>query len=162
MCRCLCEVTLSEEYFHSSTLSMLFLLVNLGLAPAGKTAKDRIKDTSVSTTTTLTIQNHIALIVTTAQSLLRNNHMLYLLSDSLNSSCMIFPCVCFLSKFYSTSHLVSSGLVTMWWEWSPDRQTPRKSALDKGLFTSHAPRGRNVGPGCAICEPASCDAFKIK
>lgn len=30
------EITLSEEYFHSSTLSMLFLLVNLGLAPTGK------------------------------------------------------------------------------------------------------------------------------
>lgn len=27
------EVTLSEEYFHSSTLSTLFLFVNLGLAP---------------------------------------------------------------------------------------------------------------------------------
>lgn len=30
------EITLSEEYFHSSTLSMLFLLVNLGLAPTGQ------------------------------------------------------------------------------------------------------------------------------
>lgn len=30
------EITLSEEYFHSSTLSMLFLLVNLGLAPMEK------------------------------------------------------------------------------------------------------------------------------
>lgn len=30
------EITLSEEYFHSSTLSMLFLLVNLGLAPLEK------------------------------------------------------------------------------------------------------------------------------
>lgn len=30
------EITLSEEYFHSSTLSMLFLLVNLGLAPTKK------------------------------------------------------------------------------------------------------------------------------
>lgn len=33
------EITLSEEYFHSSTLSMLFLLVNLGLAPTGKVNK---------------------------------------------------------------------------------------------------------------------------
>lgn len=36
------EITLSEEYFHSSTLSMLFLLVNLGLAPTGQKKNPQI------------------------------------------------------------------------------------------------------------------------
>lgn len=36
--------TLSDEYFHSSTLSILFLLVILGLAPrTKKRAKEDIK-----------------------------------------------------------------------------------------------------------------------
>lgn len=38
----ICEITLSEENFHSSTLSMLFLLVNLGLAPTGKKARNKL------------------------------------------------------------------------------------------------------------------------